>query len=146
MGRTLTLRGMVAGTIDAGISTAQQIFSYEGTDLTKGWRIVQMSCCDFLAPLIGAADGIILQTTELYQQRFDLGNSAILGIVVSNASAKSQDILDPNHVIVDSLWVSNLDEYGTSYLIIMEEVKLTPTENIIHRLKSRGQNIIPRRL
>lgn len=136
-GRILSLRGTSVGTTAGGLNS-EKVFTYEGTDLSRAWKIKSIDVIDYNDPIGSEAEGIIVQTMERYQTRFDLGNNQVIGFVGSYASEKS--VLDPNHVIVENLWISNIDTMPANYLIILEELSITPTENIIHRIKNRGQN------
>lgn len=48
--------------------------------------------------------------------------------------------VDPNHIIVNDLYVTNTDQYHSiDVLIHLRKVKITPEENILYQLKERAQ-------
>ena len=137
MGRLMTLRGLSKGYTAHGLN-AEEVFTYEGTDLSLGWKVISAECVDFIAPIVGQTDGLILHMTDTYKSKFNLKDNSIIGMVASYVGEKQ--IIDPNHIIVESLYISNLDANPTSYLIILEEVKIDATHNIIYRIKERSQD------
>jgi len=139
MGRLLSLRGVTIGTDDmTGGLVADEVMSYHGTDTTKGWKVISATCLDFTSPMSGSADGLIIHTDSAYQSKFDLGDSRVIGFTGSYVNTKT--IIDPNHVIVGSLYISQTDRFPTAYLIVLEEIKIDSTHNIIYRIKEKAQD------
>jgi len=54
---------------------------------------------------------------------------------------QSRAIIDPNHVIVQDLWISNLSTNGpANYLVILEAKELNDNESVLQLIKERSQD------
>ena len=130
------LRGEVVG------GTKELAFQYQANDLSRGWRVISLVVCDSVAPVSAQADGIVLHTQDVRQTTFDFDDNRVIGFAGRTVSGKAIEIMDPNHIIVSNLWMSNLDSLPTTYLLLLEELKVTDAENVIYQLKERAQGSI----
>jgi hypothetical protein len=54
---------------------------------------------------------------------------------------QSRAIIDPDHVVVQDLWISNLSTNGpANYLIILEARELNDNESVLQLIKERSQD------
>ena len=137
--RTLTLRGFVASLADSPVS----VFDYQGNDLTRGWKIIDFNCTDAVDPT-SANKGYILHTDNIAKiwgppsLTPGMSDNQIIGWC-AGPTVTGVTQIDPNHVIVNSLYLSPLDT-NISYLIILEEIKIDDMANVIYQLKERAQS------
>ena len=53
----------------------------------------------------------------------------------------STSIIDPDHVVVQDLWISNIGTDGASnYLVILEAKELNDNESVLQLIKERSQD------
>jgi hypothetical protein len=135
MARVRTLRGQITGN---AIKTA---LNYEGTDLTKGWKILSITVCDSISPVSGTSDGVVMHTDDVQKTRFSLTDNQTIGFA-GRGAGNEFEVVDPNHIIVNDLYLSNLDSSAATYMIELTEVKIDPTFNIIYQLKERAQGAL----
>ena len=133
MGRLLTLRGTIE---DGDLSL---LLDYEGVDLTKGWKVISGSTLTGNAPNISNA-GIILHTDDQLKTVVNFDDNQIIGWAGGPPYSSTYDVIDPNHVIVNTLWASGLAR--VTYLIVLEEVTIDATQNVIYQLKERAQSAL----
>jgi len=131
MGRKLTLRG------DVTAGALIRLLDYEGVDLTRGWKVISGNTLTQSDPKT-TNGGLILHTDEEAKTSMDFNDNQIIGWVGGPPYSSSYDVIDPNHVIVNSLYATGLDR--VTYLIVLEEVTIEPIQNIIYQLKERAQS------
>jgi len=135
MGRKLTLRGTMIPT--TGPTVLKQLFDFEGDDLTRAWKIISAQCMSIAEPSKGSS-GLVLHTDESSKvlplvHGFD--DNQIIGY--TGGIGFNVEIIDPNHIIVNQLYGTGLA--ALTYIIVIEEMKIDPTENTIYQLKERAQ-------
>jgi len=130
-----SLRGMI------GANKQQLAFQYQANDLTRGWRIISFQVCDSTS-ILNQANGIVLHTQDEQQTTFDFDDNRVIGMAGRTKEGNAVQILDPNHIIVSNLWLSNLDGSQSTYLLLLEEFVVTPAENVVYQLKERAQGAI----
>jgi len=131
-----TLRGYVLG------NTLKEAFIYQANDLSRGWKVMSVQVCDTTAPVSGTTDGIVLHTDNRAHTSFNFWDSRVIGIAARTSGADNGlEMIDPNHIVTTGLYLSNLDSNPATYLIILQEVKVSSTENIIYQLKERAQGV-----
>lgn len=136
-GKIHTLRGYIPAS-----GTVTLIFDYEGNDLTRAWKIIEFNCTDALRPT-EANEGYILHTDDVVKiwgppaLAPGMSDNQIIGWCAGPTITGVTQI-DPNHIIVNSLFLSSLDTH-ISYLVILEEIKIDANQNIIYQLKERAQ-------
>lgn len=137
---------ILKGTIPAnasggGSDTAINLFTYQGKDLTRAWRVTHIEVSDFAAPATSTSDGIVLHTSNVYQSRFNISDNQVIGVGwYDGAGAGMQSMLKPDHTIITTLFASNTDTAAGNYLIYMEEVGVSEAENILYQMKERAQS------
>jgi len=129
MGRLLTLRGEV----QAGAHGI--LLDYEGVDLTRGWKVISGSALTGNSPHTSNA-GLVLHTDDQLKTTINFEDNQVIGWVGGPPEA-FDNVIDPNHVIVNTLWASGLAR--VTYLIVLEEVTIDATQNVIYQLKERAQ-------
>jgi len=132
------------GDIDGG--ARKSIFQFEGLDvksLSRAWKVKDVFICQSQSnPVTTGANGCILHTDDQTKTRFQLIDNQVIGAAGWSAAAGRFIVLDPNHIIVEHLFLTNLDSQVLNYLVILEEIKINKTGNIIYRLKERAQTTI----
>jgi hypothetical protein len=134
--RTMTLRGVVSA------ASVEQVMMFDSNAVDYGWKIVDFrimsnntgTLTDFTA---GAAIG---STPEQFTFN-DWDESTMIGLVNISEGGNATMILDYDHIIVSGVWLSNLSPTKpVNYMIVLEEMKVTPQENIMYQLKERAQS------
>ena len=134
--RTMVLRGVVSA------ATIEQIMMFDSNAVDYGWKIVDFriatnnssTLSDFQA---GAAIG---STPEQFTFE-DWDESTMIGFATVSAAGNANMLLDYDHIIVSGLWLSNLSgDRPVNYMVVLEEIKVTPEENIMYQLKERAQS------
>lgn len=136
MGRRLTLRGVVS----TGI-TRERIFFFDSNITNTGWKIIgfQVLPNDISAGYTTAA---VLHTTEANITFVDWDANTTVGINITSKENNNQTMLDYDHVVVSNLYLTNLTlNQPVSYMLVLEEIKISPEENILYQLKEVSQNI-----
>jgi hypothetical protein len=129
-----TLRGYILG------NSLKEAFVYQANNLERGWRVLSVQVCDTTAPVSGTTDGIVLHTDNRAHTSFNFWDNRVIGIAARTSGADNGlEMIDPNHIVTTGLYISNLDSAPATYLIILEEIKVGSTENIIYQLKERAQ-------
>lgn len=132
-GRILSLRGEVVQ------NELKTIFDYEGTDLTRGWKVLSAKVIELSSPARECL-GIVLHTNEAFQLPI-MSQNQVIGFAARGSGGAPVLLLDPNHVIVSSLYLSGLSAIA-SYIIVLEEVKMDSSRNVIYQLKERAQGAL----
>jgi hypothetical protein len=132
MGRKLTLRGVI------GSGSIATLLDYEGVDLTVGWKVISGNCLNPGSPNT-SSKGLILHTDDVVKTSLSFGDNQIIGWVGGPPNAVNQ-VIDPNHVIVNTLYASGLA--AVTYVIVIEQIKIDPIQNVVYQLKERAQATI----
>ena len=153
-GRIKTLRGFVnvqsEGSISAGSNWANRIFSDERVGF--GWKVIGFEM--MLSPTIAAprAQAIGLwtinpdrlgaaQLLEMISNTVPSVNNQCIGVARSPFSFKENTVLDPDHIVVDTLTIVAEADDAVPYLITLEEYQISDYEEIVQRVKEVAQNI-----
>ena len=124
-----------------GSDTPVNLFTYQGKDLTRAWRVSHMEVTNYSAPSVSTSTGIILHTHEVYQPRFNITDNQVISIgFYDGDGAGMQTMMKPDHTIITQLFGSNTDTQAANYIIYLEEVGVTPSENILYQMKERAQS------
>jgi len=139
MGRILTLKGRMDATAEPN-QQMRKILDYEGVDLTRGWKVIGGEALLMSSPTSGFK-GLVLHTDDIRKLSIDFSDNQVLGWIGNTLSAGSPDMgfLDPNHIIVSSLYLSTLESTAVTYMVVLEQVRITAIENVIYQLKERAQ-------
>lgn len=138
MKKILTLRGVCsAGRIE-------RIMSFDSNAVGYGWKVLDFKIMTNQHTAHTADDYTAAAALGSTSEQFtfnDWDESTMIGVV--NVSKKNvvTELLDYNHVIVNSLYISNYWSDAVNYLVVLEAVDISPQENIIYRLKERAQNM-----
>lgn len=132
MGRTLTLRG------DVTAGAHSRLLDYEGVDLTRGWKVISGNTLTASEPKT-TNGGMILHTDDVAKTTMDFNDNQTIGWV-GGPPTSTDNVIDPNHVIVNSLYATGLDR--VTFLIVLEEVTIEPIQNVIYQLKERAQGTL----
>lgn len=136
MARTMTLRGVVSA------AAIEQIMMFDSNTVSYGWKILDFriatnnssNLTDFQA---GAALG---STSEQFTFE-DWDESTMVGFATVSAVGNPNLILDYDHVIVSSLYLSNLNsDQPVNYMVVLEQIEVDPKQNIMYQLKERAQS------
>jgi len=134
MGRLLTLRGVVPE------QRRERIFFFDSNIQNRGWKIKDVRCMN---TTIGRADvDAVLHTSDRTITSLDWDRNTVVACMkYLTGTATNQSLIDYGHVIVGNLYLSNLDSsYDVAYLILLEEVDISSSENIMYQLKENAQN------
>ena len=129
MGRKLTLRGFLASG-GRGV-----LLDYEGINLTVGWKVISASSVGISDPS-ALNKGMILHTDAEKKTALTFADNQVIGWC--GTTYGKSEIIDPNHVIVNTLYASSLSTI--TYVIVIEQVTIDPLENVIYQLKERAQS------
>ena len=132
MGRKLTLRGVITS------GDLVTLLDYEGVDLTVGWKVVSGECLSISNP-ITSTKGLILHTDDILKTFVNFADNQTIGWVGGPPNAVNE-VVDPNHVIVNTLYASALD--NVTYVIVLEKIAIDPFQNVVYQLKERAQAAI----
>lgn len=168
MGRLLTLRGVLAPLSSEILVLPEVIFDYESAGTSRGWKVIrwEMWPCDF--GVGGAWTSATLPNFRHTLYLDDGANPAALDAAENRAIGWSYHtcsvgkeqtclspvdhgvVIDPDHLVTGRLFIGSAtcchhaDNALTStwsYLIEIEDRRITPAENIISTLKGRGQDV-----
>lgn len=135
MGRILTLRGVVS------TARKERIFMFDSNVTSTGWKILgfQVLPNDLSTGYTTAA---VLHTTDITITNVDWDANTTVGLNITSKENNNQTMIDLNHVIVENLYLTNLTpNQAISYMVVLEEIKITPEENIIYRIKEVSQDV-----
>lgn len=136
MGKTRILRGIIEG------SSMKELFHYQGKDLKHGWRIRWMEVLHATNPGVSTSHGVVLHTNEVRQGRLNIEDNQTIAMGwYDGAGAGLQMLMDPDHTIVTTLYASNVSEDDAIYMVGLEKIKITETENIIYQIKEEAQGL-----
>lgn len=134
MGRILTLRGVVP------TNRKERIFFFDSNIQNRGWKIkdFQVLPNDISAGYTTAA---VLHTTDITIAFADWDPNTTVGINITSKENNNQTMIDSDHVVVGNLYFTNLTpNQPVSYMITLEELDITPSQNIMYQLKEVAQN------
>ena len=136
MGKTRILRGEIEG------SAMKELFRYQGKDLKHGWRIRWIEVLHATNPGVSTSHGVDLHTNEDRQGRRDIQDNQVIAMGwYDGAGAGLQMLMDPDHTIVTTLYGSNVSEDDAIYMVGMEKIKISETENILYQIKEEAQGL-----
>lgn len=135
MGRRLTLRGVVA----TGIRR-ERIFRFDSNVALKGWKIL-----DFRIHPNDTSQGYtvaaVLHTHDQAVSFPDWDRNTVVAVADVSKENNLNMLLDYDHVLVKDLMLTNLTtNQPVSYLVVIEEIKISPEENIIYQIKEIAQD------
>jgi len=124
-----------------GANDPINLFTYQGKDLTRAWRVSHMEVTNYASPSISTSTGVVLHTHEVYQARFQITDNQVIALGwYDGDGAGMQTMMKPDHTIITELWASNTDSQDANYIIYLEEVGVSPSENILYQMKERAQS------
>ena len=129
MGRKLTLRGVITS------GDLVTLLDYEGVDLTVGWKVISGETLLVSNPTTNCK-GMILHTDDVAKSFVNFSDNQVIGWI-GGPPVGDLFIIDPNHVIVNTLYASALDT--CTYVIVIEQIKIDPIQNVVYQLKERAQ-------
>ena len=137
MGRKLSLRGQIPP------NTRERVFFFDSNIQNKGWKIKEAKMQN---PSVGRVEvAAVLHTTDITLSTAVLEwdrNTVIGCFECLSAIGNCNDLLDLDHVVVGNLYLSNVDtNYALNYWIVLEELTISPSENIMYQLKEVAQNV-----
>lgn len=132
--RKLTLRGVVTA------ARVEKIFSFESNAVNYGWKILDFRIMtnnttgntDFTAA------GALGTSSEQFTFN-DWDESQMVGMVNVSKENNVSQILDFDHVVVSNLFLSNYHSQSLCYIVVLEQLDISPKENIMYMLKERAQ-------
>jgi hypothetical protein len=173
--RKFSLRGQLEAVDAASPTEDTVIFSYESSDLTRGWKVtgfhlwfttvrdwsrITEKGIQFVnlfgklqTDTIGNSDLNASDNREFawHSNTYQCNQSNALGAEVNAIIQKNTwSVLDPDHVIVRELLLTcgmhtASDAEGAimdvSYLVEIEEFKVSPTETVLQIVKGTGQSV-----
>ena len=137
MRRTHTLRGRVSQ------ESTKRLILNDGR-LNHG-----MVVKEFYVWTISQASGddvdCILSLSGIVSNEMDAGDNRQIGwareTTTGTTRQQSRSIIDPDHVVVQDLWISNLSTNGpANYLVILEAKELSNNETVLQLIKERSQD------
>ncbi len=137
MSRTHTLRGRVSQ------ESTKRLILNDGR-LNHG-----MVVKEFYVWTISQASGndvdCILSLSGIVSNEMDAGDNRQIGWARETTTATTRladmSIIDPDHVVVQDLWISNLSTNGpANYLVILESKELSNNETVLQLIKERSQD------
>ena len=152
-GRILTLRGEVTAN-DVGSVTfsnvwANQFFHDDRTGY--GWKIKDFNIMQginntrirerFGLWTINPQRLTVAQGIRMLAVESAAANNQCIAIYEAGVSSALQPVLDPQHVIVDSLAIVAEVTDAIPYIVTLEEYEITDYEEIIQRLKETAQDV-----
>jgi len=173
--RKFSLRGQIEAVHASSVTEDQVIFSYESSDLTRGWKVKRfhlwftdphawngasergLQFCAIFGKLqtdeestttMDASDNReFAWLTNTYQLNQSLGQTGQTNPLIQR---DVNQVVDMDHVIVRELLLTlgmftSSDHESVlmdiSYLVEIEEFKVTPTETILQIVKGTGQSV-----
>ena len=134
MGRILTLRGVVSKT------RRERIFFFDSNVANKGWRVKQMYGMNMTVGRLEVDAGVHTDDRTIGLLDWDR-NTTIACLKYGVNTGVNQSLIDLDHVVVGSMYITNLDDtYDMAYLIVLEEEDITPSENVIYQIKEMAQS------
>lgn len=135
MGRRLTLRGVVS----TGIRR-ERIFRFDSNVSLRGWKILDFR----IAPndiSSGYTVSAVLHTHDQAVSTGDWDRNTVVAVADVSKENNFNMLLDYDHVLVKDLILTNLTtNQPVSYLVLIEEIKISPEENIIYQIKEIAQD------
>jgi len=134
MGRRLTLRGVVSQT------RRERIFRFDSNVMLKGWKIIDFRISqNDLA--IGYTVSAVLHTHDENVTTSDWDRNTVVGLADISKENNFNSLLDYDHVLVRDLFLTNLtSNQPVNYLLLIEEIEITPSENIVYQIKEMAQD------
>lgn len=135
MGRILTLRGVVS------TNRRERVFFFDSNVTSTGWKILGFQILPNNISM-GYTTAAVLHTTDITVTNVDWDANTTVGLNITSKENNNQTMIDLNHVIVGDLYLTNLTlNQPVSYMVVLEEIKITPEENVIYRIKEVSQDV-----
>ena len=132
MGRILTLRGVLSR------NQKERIMMFDSSVTNTGWKVL-----DFEMMNLTNGQYLTLGILSTIDETFtfpDWDKNQVIGIVKHSATQEKNMLLDYNHVIVNSLYLHNVDSSNdAAYLVVLEEMSIDAKTNILYQLKESAQ-------
>jgi hypothetical protein len=153
-GRILTLRGFVTvfseGSVSVGGNYANRIFSDER--IGYGWKVIDFQLMPPATGITTRGEAVGLwtinperlgtaQLLKMISTTASSVNNQCIGLIRNPFNSKDNTVIDPQHVIVDTLTVVAPDDDSVPYIITIEEYEINDYEEIVQRIKEVAQNI-----
>jgi|TARA_R100000482_G_C5126459_1_gene149006 hypothetical protein len=155
-GRIKTLRGFVnvasEGSISdaSGINWANRIFNDERIGF--GWVVIDFALMPSPTLAMPRANAVGLWTinpdrlgaAQLLQMITNTAssvNNQCIGVIRAPYTSSQNTVLDPDHIVVDTLTIVAESDDAVPYLITLEEYEISDYEEIVQRVKEVAQNI-----
>lgn len=155
-GRELTLRGFVnvnsEGSVSdaSGINWANRIFNDER--IGYGWKVVDFALMPPATGITTRGEAVGLWTinpdrlgsAQLLQMITNTAssvNNQCIAVIKNPFSSRDNTVIDPQHVIVDTLTIVAPADDAVPYLITLEEYEISDYEEIVQKVKEVAQNI-----
>lgn len=132
MGRILTLRGVISQ------GRNDRIMLFDSNVTNTGWKVLdfRVQNQDY-----NKSQTIAILSSDDKQYGFlDWDPNTVIACCDVTPYGNINLLLDYNHVVVSSLFLSNANPTDAmNYLVVLEEIPITPEENIIYQLKEIAQ-------
>jgi len=119
-------------------------FQLDNGDFNSGFKVVQLDLFQ-----IGGSDvsDVVLHTNDqdtavaLVTPDFENNRQIAWGSVARSTSGYTKNIVvDPNHIIVNDLYITNNDSSSqVEALVVLRKKEISDTENILYQIKERAQ-------
>lgn len=137
MKSTRTLRGKIRGTQDF-----RRLIADDGI-LTTGYKVTNFQA----VPSTGANwtnAEIILSTNVTGSNQVNAEDNRQIGWVVFGTNEGVVSMLDPDHIIINDLYINCGANFSIDYMVTVERVQLSDNESVIHMIKERSQDDLNR--
>jgi hypothetical protein len=137
MRSTRTLRGKIRGT-----ENFRRLIFDDGI-IETGYRVTSFQA----VPASGGnwSDASIILTTNVTgTTQINAEDNRQIGWIVFGANEGVVSMLDPDHVVVNDLYVYCGASFSIDYMVTVERVPLTENEAVIHMIKERSQDDLNR--
>ena len=137
MRSTRTLRGKIRGT-----ENFRRLIFDDGTFQT-GYKVTNFQAI----PATGgnwSDASIILSTNVTGSNTVNAEDNRQIGWIVFGANEGVVSMLDPDHIVVNDLYINCGASFSIDYMVTVEKVALTDNEAVIHMIKERSQDDLNR--
>lgn len=152
-GRILTLRGVVnpndVDSVTFSNTWANQFFHDDRHGY--GWKVIDFNIMQGInSTRIRERFGLwtvnphrltAAQGVRMFAVEEAASNNQCIAVYEAGASSALQPVLDPQHIIVDSLAIVAEVQDQIPYIITLEEFEISDYEEIIQRLKETAQDV-----
>lgn len=141
MGRIVTLKGVVAG------SESHKVFMFDSSVENMAWRVVDFDAINLNTLASRYNTDCFLHSESREDIVNDPANllyawdsNQVIAYSKNGTTGSINKLVDLNHVVVSNLILKNESADPVGFLIILEQMKITPQENIIYQTKERAQS------